>query len=196
MENLQKFYINGQWVAPISKATLPVLNPALNEQIGTVSMGNSDDVNKAVAAAKAAFAGYSQTGKADRLALLKRLKEETEKRFEDMAQAMRMEMGAPITMARDAHADAAIGHLNSFIEALEALQERMDLSNGDVMLREAIGVCGLITPWNWPINQIALKVIPALATGCTCVLKPSEHARFGHSLCGDHSFCRISCRGL
>ena len=175
MENLQKFYINGQWVAPISKATLPVLNPALNEPIGTVSMGNSDDVNKAVAAAKAAFAGYSQTGKADRLALLKRLKEETEKRFEDMAQAMRMEMGAPITMARDAHADAAIGHLNSFIEALEALQERMDLSNGDVMLREAIGVCGLITPWNWPINQIALKVIPALATGCTCVLKPSEH---------------------
>lgn len=175
MESLQKFYINGQWVAPISTATLPVLNPALNEQIGTVSMGNSDDVDKAVAAAKAAFAGYSQTSKADRLALLKRLKEETEKRFEDMAQAMRMEMGAPITMARDAQADAAVGHLQGFIESLEELHERKDLPNGDVMLREAIGVCGLITPWNWPINQIALKVIPALATGCTCVLKPSEH---------------------
>ncbi len=175
MENLQKFYINGQWAAPISTATLPVLNPAMNEQIGTVSMGNSHDVDKAVASAKAAFASYSQTSKADRLVLLKQLKEESEKRFEDMAQAMRMEMGAPITMARDAQADAALGHLQGFIESLEELHERIDLPNGDVMLREAIGVCGLITPWNWPINQIALKVIPALATGCTCVLKPSEH---------------------
>ena len=175
MENLQKFYINGQWAVPISTATLPVLNPAMNEQIGTVSMGNSHDVDKAVASAKAAFASYSQTSKADRLVLLKQLKEESEKRFEDMAQAMRMEMGAPITMARDAQADAALGHLQGFIESLEELHERIDLPNGDVMLREAIGVCGLITPWNWPINQIALKVIPALATGCTCVLKPSEH---------------------
>ncbi len=175
MENLQKFYINGQWAAPISTATLPVINPAMNEQIGTVSMGNSHDVDKAVASAKAAFASYSQTSKADRLVLLKQLKEESEKRFEDMAQAMRMEMGAPITMARDAQADAALGHLQGFIESLEELHERIDLPNGDVMLREAIGVCGLITPWNWPINQIALKVIPALATGCTCVLKPSEH---------------------
>ena len=175
MENLQKFYINGQWAAPISTATLPVLNPAMNEQIGTVSMGNSHDVDKAVASAKAAFASYSQTSKADRLVLLKQLKEESKKRFEDMAQAMRMEMGAPITMARDAQADAALGHLQGFIESLEELHERIDLPNGDVMLREAIGVCGLITPWNWPINQIALKVIPALATGCTCVLKPSEH---------------------
>jgi aldehyde dehydrogenase (NAD+) len=88
---------------------------------------------------------------------------------------MRMEMGAPITMARDAQADAAVGHLQGFIDALEMLEERATLTNGDILLREPIGVCGLITPWNWPMNQIALKVIPALATGCTCVLKPSEH---------------------
>jgi aldehyde dehydrogenase (NAD+) len=88
---------------------------------------------------------------------------------------MRMEMGAPITMARDAQADAAVGHLQGFIDALETLEERATLTNGDILLREPIGVCGLITPWNWPMNQIALKVIPALATGCTCVLKPSEH---------------------
>jgi aldehyde dehydrogenase (NAD+) len=103
------------------------------------------------------------------------LKAATERRFEDLAQAMRMEMGAPITMARSAQADAAIGHLQGFIDALEQLDERQVLANGDVLLREPIGVCGLITPWNWPMNQIALKVIPALATGSTCVLKPSEH---------------------
>jgi aldehyde dehydrogenase (NAD+) len=99
----------------------------------------------------------------------------TQSRFEDLAQAMSMEMGAPISMAREAHADAAVGHLQGFIDALEKVQERKKLASGDIQLREAIGVCGLITPWNWPMNQIALKVIPALATGCTCVLKPSEH---------------------
>ena len=175
MENLQKFYINGQWIAPISTATLPVLNPAQNKQIGTVALGNKADVDKAVTAAKSAFLSYSQSSKADRLNLLECLKKETENRFEDMAQAMRMEMGAPITMARDAQADAAIGHLKGFIDSLQELKERINLANGDVLLREPIGVCGLITPWNWPINQITLKVIPALATGCTCVLKPSEH---------------------
>jgi len=99
----------------------------------------------------------------------------TERRFEDLAQAMRMEMGAPITMSRGAQADAAIGHLQGFIDALEEHEERIRLKNGDTMVREPIGVCGLITPWNWPMNQITLKVLPALATGCTCILKPSEH---------------------
>ena len=175
MDNLQKFYIGGQWVAPASDATMPVLNPATEAQIGSVAMGNAADVDKAVAAAKAAFDSFSQTSKADRLALLHRLKTVTEKRIEDLAQAMRMEMGAPISMARDAQADAAVGHLQGFIDALETLEERTTLANGDVLMREPIGVCGLITPWNWPMNQIALKVVPALATGCTCVLKPSEH---------------------
>ncbi|MGJ8589879.1 MAG: aldehyde dehydrogenase family protein [Yoonia sp.] len=175
MLNLTKFYIDGQWVAPQSSITLPVLNPATEEQIGTVAMGNAQDVDRAVAAAKAAFMDFSTTSKSDRLDLLHRLKAATERRFEDLAQAMRMEMGAPITMARSAQADAAIGHLQGFIDALEQLEERQVLANGDVLLREPIGVCGLITPWNWPMNQIALKVIPALATGSTCVLKPSEH---------------------
>ena len=175
MDNLLKFYIGGQWVAPASDATIPVLNPATEKQIGTVALGNSDDVDRAVAAAKAAFDSFSQTGKAERLTLLRQLKVVTEKRFEDLAQAMRMEMGAPITMARGAQADAAVGHLQGFIDALETLEELVTMANGDILLREPIGVCGLITPWNWPMNQIALKVIPALATGCTCVLKPSEH---------------------
>ena len=175
MDNLQKFYIGGQWVAPASDATMPVLNPATEAQIGSVAMGNAADVDKAVAAAKAAFESFSQTSKADRLALLHRLKTVTEKRIEDLAQAMRMEMGAPISMARDAQADAAVGHLQGFIDALETLEERTTLANGDVLMRAPIRVCGLITPWNWPMNQIALKVVPALATGCTCVLKPSEH---------------------
>lgn len=175
MQNLTKFYIDGQWVDPRSTETLPVLNPATEEQIGTVAMGNAQDVDRAVAAAKAGFVGFSTTSKADRLDLLLRLKAATKRRFEDLAQAMRMEMGAPITMARGAQADAAIGHLQGFIDALEELEECRVLANGDILLREPIGVCGLITPWNWPMNQIALKVIPALATGSTCVLKPSEH---------------------
>ncbi|MGB1920285.1 MAG: aldehyde dehydrogenase family protein [Candidatus Puniceispirillaceae bacterium] len=175
MENLQKFYINGEWVDPLSDATMAVLNPATEQQIGTVALGNAADVDRAVAAANAAFEGFSQTSREERLALLKKVKAITEARFEDLAQAMRMEMGAPITMSREAQADAAIGHLDGFIAALEELAERQTLANGDIMIREAIGVCGLITPWNWPMNQITLKVLPALATGCCCVLKPSEH---------------------
>lgn len=175
MENLQKFYINGEWVTPLSSDTMPVMNPATEAQIGTVALGNAADVDRAVAAAAAAFESFSQTSKAERMALLVNLKAITERRLEELAQAMRMEMGAPITMSREVQADAAIGHLQGFIDALDELEERLTLPNGDVMLREAIGVCGLITPWNWPMNQVTLKVLPALATGCTCVLKPSEH---------------------
>jgi len=175
MENLQKFYINGEWVAPLSSQTMPVMNPATEEVIGTVALGNEADVDRAVAAASAAFEDFSRTSKAERLALLKKVKTITERRFEDLAQAMSMEMGAPITMSRSAQADAALGHLDGFIAALEQLEERITLDSGDVMVREPIGVCGLITPWNWPMNQITLKVLPALATGCTAILKPSEH---------------------
>ncbi|MDC6454133.1 aldehyde dehydrogenase family protein [Planktomarina temperata] len=173
--NLGKFYIAGQWVAPRSQANMPVLNPANERQIGIVPLGDAADVDAAVAAAVSAFPAYSQTRKSERMALLQSLMKVTQSRFEDLAQAMRMEMGAPITMAREAQADAAIGHLQGFMDALVELVERETLSNGDILLREPIGVCGLITPWNWPMNQIALKVIPALATGCCCVLKPSEH---------------------
>ena len=175
MDKLLKFYINGEWVDPISTDKMPVLNPASAEQVGEVALGNDADVDRAVVAAQAAFEHYSQTSKADRLALLARIREVTERRFEELAQAMRLEMGAPITMARDAQADAAIGHLDGFVAALEKLEEQERFDNGEVLLREPIGVCGLITPWNWPMNQVVLKVIPVIATGCTCVLKPSEH---------------------
>ena len=175
MERLLKFYINGEWVVPQSTETMPVLNPATAEQVAEVALGNEADVDVAVAAAKAAFEHFSQTSKSERLALLRRIRLVSERRFEELAQAMRLEMGAPITMAREAQADAAIGHLDGFIHALEKLEEQERFDNGEVVLKEPIGVCGLITPWNWPINQVVLKVLPVIATGCTCVLKPSEH---------------------
>lgn len=175
MDKLRKFYINGEWVDPVSAETMPVLNPASVEQVGELALGNEADVDRAVAAASRAFESFSQSSKADRLAMLGRIRDVSQRRFEELAQAMRLEMGAPITMARDAQADAAIGHLDGFIQALEKLDEQESFANGEILLREPIGVCGLITPWNWPINQVVLKVLPAIATGCTCVLKPSEH---------------------
>ena len=175
MDKLLKFYIDGEWVAPHSADTMPVLNPANTQQFAEVALGNEADVDRAVAAAQSAFNSFSLTSKSERLDLLRRIREVSERRFEELAQAMRLEMGAPITMAREAQADAAIGHLDGFISALEKLEEREDFDNGEVLLREPIGVCGLITPWNWPINQVVLKVLPVIATGCTCVLKPSEH---------------------
>jgi aldehyde dehydrogenase (NAD+) len=175
LENLQKFYINGKWVEPRSKNTMPVINPATEEQIGTVAMGNAEDVDLAVSAANEAFVTFSQTSIQERLDLLIKIKDVTQKRFEELVKAMSTEMGAPMTMARDAQADAAIGHLDGFIDALKNLEDQKTLPNGDVLCKEAIGVCGLITPWNWPINQITLKVLPAIATGCASILKPSEH---------------------
>ena len=175
MDNLGKFYIDGTWVAPQSTQLFPVLNPATEQQVGEIVLGNSDDVDLAVAAANRAFNTYSRTSKAQRLELLEQLLAVTKRRLEDLAQAMTLEMGAPITMSREAQADAAVGHLLACIEALKGQQQRSLLANGDTLLYEPIGVCGLITPWNWPVNQIALKVIPALAAGCACILKPSEH---------------------
>ena len=175
MENLQKFYINGKWVKPNSTKTMAVLNPATEDLIGEIILGNSEDVDMAVSAAKNAFNSFSKTSKNDRLELLNKIRQISEKRFEDLANAMTSEMGAPHRMAREAQADAAIGHLDGFIDALKKHEEKIVLSNSDVLLKEPIGVCGLITPWNWPINQITLKVLPVIATGCTCILKPSEH---------------------
>ena len=175
MDKLLKFYINGEWVDPLSTDRMPVLNPASVEQICEVALGGEADVDRAVAAAAAAFDQFSLSSKGERLDLLARIRAVTERRFEELAQAMRLEMGAPITMAREAQADAAIGHLDGFVAALEKLEERERFENGEVLLREPIGVCGLITPWNWPMNQVVLKVLPVIATGCTCVLKPSEH---------------------
>ena len=175
MIDARKFYIDGQWVEPDSTNEFPILSPVTEEQIGVTILGNEKDVDLAVSAANEAFKSYSFTTKEERLSLLEKLLEITKKRFDDLAWAMTKEMGAPISMSRESQADSGIGHLEGFIESLKASSEREILSNGDILIREPIGVCGLITPWNWPINQIALKVIPVLATGCTCVLKPSEH---------------------
>jgi len=174
MKDLRKFYINGEWVEPESSREMDVINPATEAKFATITLGTVGDVDRAVAAAKAAFPAYSRTSKEQRLVLLNRLLEIYTQRFEEMAQAITTEMGAPISMSREAQADVGTGHLQGFIDALSAQPERETLYNGDTLVREPIGVCGLITPWNWPMNQVALKVLPALAAGCTCVLKPSE----------------------
>jgi aldehyde dehydrogenase (NAD+) len=174
MLDKRKFYISGDWVAPLAANDLEVINPTTEKAVAVISMGTAADIDRAVAAAKEAFATYSRTTVEERLALLEKLLEIYKRRYEEMAQTITLELGAPITMSREQQADVGVGHLQGFIDALRRLKTRDVLPNGDVMLREPIGVCGLITPWNWPINQIALKVVPALATGSTCVLKPSE----------------------
>ena len=174
MSNLDKYYINGEWVVPLSKTKMNVINPANEDSIGEIILANELDVNLAVAAAKSAFSSFSQSSKEERLKLLKTLLEISKKRLPELAKVISLEMGAPMTMSLELQADAAVGHLEGYIEALINQQEREKLSNGDVQVREPVGICGLITPWNWPVNQIALKAIPALAAGCTCILKPSE----------------------
>jgi aldehyde dehydrogenase (NAD+) len=174
MLDKRKFYIDGDWIAPITPNDLEVLNPATEKPVGVISMGAAADIDCAVAAARKAFFTYSSTSVDDRLALLQKLLAVYMRRYEEMVATITMELGAPVKMAREQQADVGVGHLQGFIDALARLKSRDRLPNGDVVLREPIGVCGLITPWNWPINQIVLKVIPALATGSTCVLKPSE----------------------
>lgn len=174
MLDKRKFYINGEWIDPIAPHDLEVINPATEQPIALISMGTAADIDRAVAAAKTAFASYSRTSLDERIALLEKLLEIYIRRYDEMARTITLELGAPITMSTDQQAHVGVGHLEGFIEALKRIKLREELPNGDIVLREPIGVCGLITPWNWPINQIALKVIPALATGSTCVLKPSE----------------------
>ncbi len=175
MSNHLKFYINGQWVDPVKPATVDVINPATEEAFAKISMGSAADVERAVAAAKAAFPKFSQTSQAERVALLKRVLAEYNKRYEDIAVAVSTEMGAPLAMARDSQAYCGRAHLESTIKALEDFhfEEQRGLTR---IVREGIGVVGLITPWNWPLNQIVAKVAPAIAAGCTMVLKPSEIA--------------------
>ncbi|RVO70061.1 aldehyde dehydrogenase family protein [Sinorhizobium meliloti] len=174
MLDKRKFYIDGKWVEPATQNDLLVLNPATEKPIAVISLGTAVDVDRAVAAAKKAFASYSRTTVEERLALLEKLLAIYKRRYDEMADTITAELGAPRTMSHEQQADVGVGHLQGFIDALKRLKLREKLPNGDTLLREPIGVCGLITPWNWPVNQIALKVVPALATGCTCVLKPSE----------------------
>jgi len=175
MKDLRHFYINGQWVEPVKANDLHVENPANEEMIATISLGATADVEAAVAAAKAAFTLYSQVSIDERVALMEKLLQIYMSRVDEMAAAISMEMGAPISFATAAQADCGRGHIATAIEALKVFEFERQVLN-TCIVKEPIGVCGFITPWNWPINQITCKVAPALATGCTMVLKPSEIA--------------------
>ena len=173
--NMLKFYIDGQWVDPISTARIGVENPATEEIVCEVAMGNAADADRAILAARAAFDGWTYTPVKDRIALVKRVLDIYNARYEDFAQVMSTEMGAPITWARNAQAWAGQVHIEATIKAAEEMVWEYNRGTTRIVY-EGIGVCSLITPWNWPMNQIACKVAPALIAGCTMVLKPSEIA--------------------
>ena len=175
MRDCRQFYIDGKWVSPTEARDWEVINPSTEEPIATISLGVAADVDKAVAAAKKAFESYSQTTVQERVELLQRVIEVYKAKSEEMAQTISQEMGCPLSLSRAAQTAAGLGHLLEIVKVLEHFQFE-DLKGSTLMRKEPIGVCGLITPWNWPMNQIAAKVAPALAAGCTVVLKPSEMA--------------------
>jgi len=172
-----KFYIGGQWVDPVEPKTLDVINPATEQVSGKIALGSPADVDRAVTAARKAFATWSLTSREERLVVLQRILEQYQKRIGDLGAAITEEMGAPKALANGFQVGLGAGHLSTAIEVLKNF--RFEEPRGATMIvKEPVGVCGLITPWNWPMNQIAVKVFPALATGCTVVLKPSEAAPF------------------
>src|ERR1700728_2614939 len=175
MKDCKKFYIDGKWIDPVEVRAFAVTNPADEEPVATISLGSAADVDRAVAAAKRAFESYSETSLQERLKLLRRIIEVYESKMEEMAAMISQEMGAPSSLSRKAQAPAGLAHLLEIIKVLEQFKFE-ELKGSTLMRKEPIGVCGLITPWNWPMNQIVCKVAPALAAGCTMVLKPSEMA--------------------
>ena len=175
MKDCRQFYIDGKWVNPVQVHDLAVINPANEEAIATISLGSAADVDRAVAAAKRAFDSYSDTSLNERLGLLRRIIDVYQSKMEEMADTISQEMGAPSSLARKAQAPAGLAHLMETVKVLEHFKFE-ELQGSTLMRKEPIGVCGLITPWNWPMNQIVCKVAPALAAGCTMVLKPSEMA--------------------
>ena len=177
MRSYLNFYIDGRWIEPAAPKTLDVINPANEEVCGVISIGGAADVDKAVTAARKAFPAWSRTSREGRLDVMQRVVAEYQKRFGDLITAVSEEMGAPASLAQRAQVPAALGHFATAIEVLKTFSFEEDRGQ-TLIVREPIGVCGFITPWNWPLNQIACKVAPALATGCTMVLKPSEVAPF------------------
>ena len=175
MVNTLQFYIDGKWVDPVTPKILDVINPATEQSFARISMGSSADVDKAVAAARRAFDTYAWTSKADRLALLQKIHDVYKKHYDEIAEAISKEMGAPLTLSKDSQAAIGLGHMKQMIKILKDY-EFEHVQGRNIIVREPIGVVGMITPWNWPINQIACKVVPALAAGCTMILKPSEIA--------------------
>ncbi|MEM7472820.1 MAG: aldehyde dehydrogenase family protein [Pseudomonadota bacterium] len=185
MENAKNFYIDGAWVAPSQPNDFDVINPSTEEVCATISLGSQADTDAAVTAARSSFEAWADTPKEERIALLKTLSEVYNDRAEEMAQAISLEMGAPQDLARAQQVGAGSWHLDGFLKALEAFEFDRMFTKTEATLYEPIGVCALITPWNWPMNQIVLKAIPALATGCTAVLKPSEIAPLSGLLFAD-----------
>jgi aldehyde dehydrogenase (NAD+) len=175
MKDCRQFYIDGKWVPPTKAHDFNVINPANEQPIAMISLGTAADVDKAVAAARKAFESYSETSVDARLPLLQRIIEVYQSKSDEMAETISQEMGAPLSLSRAAQAPAGLGHILEIVKVLKQFKFE-ELHGSTLMRKEPIGVCGLITPWNWPMNQIASKVAPALAAGCTMVLKPSEIA--------------------
>ncbi len=174
LDRLQ-FYIDGKWVDPVTPKTLDVINPANEEAFARISLGSKADVDKAVAAARRAFESFSRTSREERLALMGRIVEVYQKRYGDIVEAISREMGAPLGLSKNAQAAMGIAHLTQAMKILKDY-EFESVQGATAIVREPVGVVGMITPWNWPINQIACKVAPAIAAGCTMILKPSEIA--------------------
>ncbi|UVO52613.1 aldehyde dehydrogenase family protein [Sphingomonas sp. SUN039] len=177
MRHYPNFYIDGAWVAPVTPKTADVINPATEAVSGTISLGSVADVDNAVAAARRAFPAWSQTSVADRLDLLRAIQAQYSRRMQELGEAVTEEMGAPLSLGCGFHVGLGAGHLQTAIEVLETFKFE-EQRGATMILREPIGVCGLITPWNWPLNQVTVKVFPALATGCTMVLKPPQLAPY------------------
>src|SRR5450432_2370532 len=173
----RQFYIDGAWVDPVEPKDLKVINPATEEVAGVISMGSNKDVDRAVTAARRAFEEYSHSSPAERLALMERILAAYKAHYDEIAQAISIEMGAPITLSKGSQTGIGVGHISAMIDVLKNF--KFEEMHGTVRLvQEPVGVCALITPWNWPMNQVAAKVVPALAAGCTMVLKPSEFSPF------------------
>jgi aldehyde dehydrogenase (NAD+) len=173
--NTMQFYIDGRWVEPAEARPFDVIDPSTEQSIAKIALGSAKDVDAAVAAARRAFESFSQTTREERLALLKKIAASYQKRYADLAKTISQEMGAPFWLSNAAQAATGLGHLNEAIKILDGYRFE-DLRGTTMIRREPIGVCGFITPWNWPVNQIMCKVAPALAAGCTMVLKPTEVA--------------------
>jgi aldehyde dehydrogenase (NAD+) len=184
MKNRLQFYIDGKWVDPVTPKTLDVINPATEEPIGKISLGSKADVDKAVTAARRAFETFSHTTKEERLALLQKILEVYQRRYGEFVETISLEMGAPMGLSKAAQAATGIAHLMQTIKILKDFEFQKTQGTTGIAY-EAVGVCGLITPWNWPVNQIMCKVAPALAAGCTMVLKPSEIAPLNGMLVAD-----------
>jgi aldehyde dehydrogenase (NAD+) len=175
MPDYRNFYIDGKWVKPAAQNDFPVINPATEEVVAVISLGTAVDIDRAVAAARRAFTAYSETTVEERVALLRRISEIYRAKADEISQAITREMGTPITLSRKAQVPSGLAHLKEAERVLGQFKFE-EIHGSTLMRKEPIGVCGLITPWNWPMNQIACKVAPALAAGCTMILKPSELA--------------------